>query len=216
MKGIFIKKPHGPRYEVTWDVSVVLNFLKTLFPLESLSIKMLTFKVTALIALANAPRAQTLVSLDLDNMFIEDNFVLFLFNNVLKTSRIGHNFSMKIEHFRREELCAMHTLLHYITRTKSVRKSQKVLVSFVTFKEVTTSTVARWLRCVLNLSGIDTDRFKAHSYRGASVSAAFNKGCSLKCILNTADWKSDKHFRKYYYRNYVPKKQLSFANAVLD
>ena len=67
---------------------------------------------------------------------------------------------------------------------------------------------------VLNLSGIDTDKFKAHSYRAASASAAFNRGCSLKRILDTADWSSEKNFRKFYFRQSVSKEQVSYVNAV--
>ena len=68
----------------------------------------------------------------------------------------------------------MHTLLHYIKVRQGKRLSRKVLVSYVTYKEVSNSTVARWLKCVLELSGINTETFKAHSFRAASVSAAFN------------------------------------------
>ena len=214
MKGVFVRRPYKPRYIVTWDVSCVLKFLTSLFPLESLTLKLLTFKVTALIALAAAPRAQTLVSMDLDHMVVEDKEVLFMFPHLLKNSRVGHSFTLKVEHYCKEELCAMHTLLYYIKATDSCRLSRKVLVSYVTFKPVTTSTIARWLRCVLELSGIDTDVFKAHSYRGASVSAAYSKGCSLKCILKTADWSSDKQFKKYYYRHTVQSSKVSFSNAV--
>ena len=72
-------------------------------------------------------------------------------------------------------------------------------MSYATYNKVTTGTVARWLKLVLNLSGIDTDKFKAHSYRAAFASAAFNSGCSLKRILDTADWLSEKNFRKFYF-----------------
>ena len=60
MKGLFHVIPLKPRYQFTWDVSKVLTFLSTLFPLDRLSMKMLTLKLTALIALLTAPRAQTL------------------------------------------------------------------------------------------------------------------------------------------------------------
>ena len=43
------------------------------------------------------------------------------------------------------------------------------------------------LKTVLNLAGIDTYVFKAHSYRGASVSMAVRRGCSLQQVLKTAD-----------------------------
>ena len=54
-----------------------------------------------------------------------------------------------------------------------LRKSQYVLVSYCTNSRVTNNTVARWLKEVLRLSGIDISVFKAHSFRGAAASAAF-------------------------------------------
>ena len=217
MKSVFLQKPSRPRYCVTWDVSIVLKFLKSLMPLSKLSLKLLTFKVVALLALATAPRAQTLVAMRLGKMFREQQAVVFTFDNILKTNRDGHAFSLSVEHFQDESLCAMHTLLFYIDSTKSVRKNDELIISYVTYKPVCTSTVARWLKCVLQLSGINTDIFKAHSYRGASASAAFNKGCSLNNILSTADWKSDKNFRKFYFRRSVKNnKNVSFNNAVMS
>ena len=216
MKGLFNQTPPLPKYRFTWDVSVVLRYLASLYPLESLSLKLLTLKVTALIALAAAPRAQVLVGLCLDNMLVESDSVLFTFpNTLLKSSRVGHCFSLKVEHFQEENVCAMHTLLYYIKKTERYRLSRHVLVSYVTFRNVTTSTVARWLKCVLDLSGIDTGVFKAHSYRGAAVSAAFSRGCSLNSILSTADWSTDKNFRKFYFRHTLSKDNITFANAVL-
>jgi len=215
MKGIFYKSPPKIKYSFTWDVSVVLKYLSTLFPLESLSLKLLTFKLTALIALAAAPRAQTIVSLDLDFMTIAEKCIMFDFPCLLKNSRRGHQFSLKLEHFDNESLCVMHTLLHYVKVTSSSRLSKKLFISYVTYKAVCTSTIARWLRTVLDLAGIDIGVFKAHSFRGASVSAAYNKGCSLKRVLETADWSSDKNFRKYYYRQSVSK-EVTFAEAVLS
>lgn len=214
MKGIFFENPPRPRYKMTWDVTNVLQYLSTLFPLEQLSLKLLTFKTVALIALATAPRAQTLVSLNLNHMIVNKDTVIFALPDILKTSKVGRSFSLQVEHFHRENLCALHTLLRYIKVTKSLRLSEKVFVSYVTYKPVTTSTIARWLRLVLHSSGIDTDMFKAHSYRGASASAAFSKGCSLKCILDTADWASDKKFKKFYWRQSVSDPQLSFGAAV--
>ena len=74
----------------------------------------------------------------------------------------------------------MHTLLYYIKKTASCRKSQKVFVSYVTFNAVSTCTLARWLKTVLNLAGLDTFKYKVHSYRSESTSAAYNKGRFLK------------------------------------
>lgn len=87
----------------------------------------------------------------------------------------------------------------------------------MTYKGVTSSTVARWLREVLSLSGIDSDVFKAHSFRSAAVSAAYTKGCSVSNILKTAMWNTEKNFYKFYFRNSVPDNAgVAFPRAVLS
>ena len=68
MKGVYCHRRPSPKCLFTWDVSCVLQFLSSFYPLEELSLKLLTFKVTALIALAAAPRAPTLVYMNLDDM----------------------------------------------------------------------------------------------------------------------------------------------------
>jgi len=214
MKGVFHSRPPLPRYQFMWDVSVVLKFLKSLSPLYKLSLKLLTFKVVALLALGNAPRAQTIISMDLSCMRKEGKSVVCMFPHMLKTTRLGKPYIMKIEHFQDEELCILHSMLFYIRVTKPLRKSSKVFISYVTYKEVTTSTIARWLKTVLQMSGIDTKYFKAHSFRGASTSAAFSKGCKLSDILKAADWSSDKNFRKFYLRDTI--KNNSFVNSVFS
>lgn len=217
MKGIFHVQPPAVRYKFTWDVSVVLSYLKSLYPLRELSLKMLTFKLTALIALACAPRAQTMVSLNLDCMSVERTQIVFFFPNLLKTTRSSrsNNFVLHLRHYVDEKLCVMHTLLYYLEATKSLRDSKQVLISYVSYKAVSTSTVARWLKAVLTLSGIDTDMYKAHSYRSASVSKAYLR-CSLKTILDTADWKTDKTFHKFYCRPVIASDNVSFADAVFS
>ena len=97
---------------------------------------------------------------------------------------------------------------------KMRRRSNQLLVSFVTFDSVSTSTIARWLKTVLEMAGIDVSMFKAHSFRSAAVSAAAKKNCSVKSILQTAGWKSDVNFYKFYHRQELQEKDLSFAKAV--
>jgi hypothetical protein len=49
---------------------------------------------------------------------------------------------------------------YYILKTEPKRHSRKLLVSYKTFKE-RTSTVARWLKQILDRSGIDSKHFTA-------------------------------------------------------
>ena len=121
MKGVYYKSPPRPRYRFTWDVSVVLKFLRDLYPLENLTLKLLTLKVTSLIALGSAPRAQALQSMSLDYMHVQKDCIIFSFPFGVKTSRIGHQYSLRIEHFNDEKLCAMHTLLFYLEKIKPLR-----------------------------------------------------------------------------------------------
>ena len=216
MKGLFNKIPPVPHYYSLWNVDVVLQFLRTLYPLNSLSLKMLTFKTLALVALAAAPRAQTLVAMKIDCMKTYDEKIIFVFNKMLKTSRPGRSFHTELKHFQEEQLCVMHILLAYLDKTKDVCKSNQLFFSYCSYNVVTTSTVARWLKNVLSMSGIDISVFKAHSFRGAAASAAFNKGCSVQMILKTGDWSSVRNFYKFYLRGIVSNDELSFAETVLN
>ena len=74
--------------------------------------------------------------------------------------------------------------------------------------------MARWLKTILELSGIDTSIFKAHSFRGAAASAAFHKGCSVQQILKTGDWSSVHNFYTFYLRG-SQSDDISFAEAVM-
>ena len=51
MKGIFRLKPPTPRLSSPWDVKRLLEFLATLDPLAGLTLKMLSLKLSALLAL---------------------------------------------------------------------------------------------------------------------------------------------------------------------
>ena len=77
MKGVFQSRPPCPRYLATWDVSVVLSYLRTLSPKEDLSLKEVTFKLTMLIVLVCATGADTLYKLDLQFRVFKHDGVSF-------------------------------------------------------------------------------------------------------------------------------------------
>ena len=60
---------------------------------------------------------------------------------------------------------------------------------------------------MLQLSGIDTETFSAHSIRGASTSEALRQGISM------ADWSQENTFSKFYHR---PQFNVSPGKAVLS
>ena len=76
-KGVFNCRKPSPRYSETWDVDVVLNYMKLLYPLEKISLKELTLKLVGLLALTSGQRCQTLVHLDIEGMKKTPNYYLF-------------------------------------------------------------------------------------------------------------------------------------------
>jgi hypothetical protein len=129
-------------------------------------------KTTALLALTSAQRIQTLSLMDVDNMNLTENFLSFSIQDLQKTSKFGNLKSViKIDAFHDKTICPVFTLKHYLERTEGKRKSSRLLVSYKTYQKVTSSSKARWLKRVLELSGIDVSIFQAHSFRGASSSA---------------------------------------------
>ena len=104
-------------------------------------------------------------------------------------------------------LCPVQTLRIYEQRTHALRSCDTLLVK--PHKPVTSSTIARWLRTVLEKSGIDISIFKAHSVLGAAATAASMGGITIKA----ADWSSESVFTKFYYK---PTRDASFGEAVLS
>ena len=72
----------------------------------------------------------------------------------------------------------------------SIRNNEKYL--FLThrkpFRRASTQTISRWVKNVMKISGIDTNKFKTHSTRHASTSAVFRAGLSIDTIKEAAGW----------------------------
>ena len=93
-------------------------------------------------------------------------------------------------------------MLKHINRTANLRKSKKLLISYVKpHKEVSKDTVSRWIKDVLKSSGIDINTFTSHSCRSAASSKARIVGIHMSKILSNAGWANEKTFAKYYSRD---------------
>lgn len=84
---------------------------------------------------------------------------------------------------------------------------------FKPHKEVTSSTIARWIKSVLIRSGITG--YGAHSTRSASTSAALEAGLLLKDIMNVADWSNSSTFNKFY-KKVTGSLDVSFGKTILQ
>ena len=153
MRGVFNIRPALPRYEVTWDVSIVFKFLKKLHPPQALSLKDLSHKVTTLLALLAGQRHQTLTCLNVMNMSFTQDAVKFRIGDVLKHSRPGHHIPELVfpAYEKDERLCPVKYVIQYLKVTRDLRLKEKaLLVSYIKpHKAVTTGTISRWIKKVM-------------------------------------------------------------------
>ena len=215
MKGIFEIVPPTPKYTTIWDVNIVLCYLEKLVPLDTLTLRDLSFKLIMLFALVTAQRAQTLSLMDTKNMIVNDNGYVFLLNKHLKQSSVSRKADyIEVKPYQHKELCIIETLREYLSRTSSLRGEEtKLFLSYTKpYKAVTKQTISNWLKKVLDISGIDTSVYTAHSTRAASTSAAAHKAVHIDDIIKTAGWNNATIFAKYYNKPIIG----SFSSAVLE
>lgn len=218
-KGVYRLRPSLPKYSITWDVNVVLNYLGTLFPHEQISLEQLTKKCSTLIALVTAHRVQTISKIYLKNISMYENHIIIRITDLIKTSRPGFAQPLLQLPFFNEkpEICPAKALSSYIDRTKSLRKSDSLFISFrKPHGAVTSQSISRWLKCTLQDSGVDVSIFTGHSTRHAATSRAYNRGVNVDLIRKTAGWSGNSRtFAKYYNRLIVDNNNSSdFARSI--
>ena len=217
MRGVFNIRPALPRYEVTWDVSIVFKFLKKLHPPQALSLKDLSHKVTTLLALLAGQRHQTLTCLNVMNMSFTQDAVKFRIGDVLKHSRPGHHIPELVfpAYEKDERLCPVKYVIQYLKVTRDLRLKEKaLLVSYIKpHKAVTTGTISRWIKKVMVKAGVDLSIFSPYSTRSAATSKVSGK-VQLGTILRTVGWSNEKTYARFYKKPIVD--QGAFAKAVLQ
>lgn len=202
MRGVFVLRPALPRYNVTWDVNIVLKYLKSLSPLSSLSLLQLSHKLVMLLALLSGQRGQMLHLIDIQNIHFQENSVKIVIGYMLKTSNAKRHLGEieLINYDVDKNLCVLNTLSNYLEKTETRRGSVTRL--FITSKRphkfASRDTIDRWMKSVLTMAGIDTSIFKPNSTKVASASAAHALRIPVDTILKTVGWSSESTFRKFY------------------
>ena len=201
-RGVFLQRPSLPKCGVTWDVSIVLNTLRSMAPSVDLSLLDLSRKLVTLLAILTGQRAQTLHVLNIHNITVSDSWIKLRTGELLKQSRPGYHLpELSLASYPDEpNICVVTLLRLYLNRTHELRGSagQLFISSQAPHRPVTRSTISRWIKDILRKAGIDLSIFTPHSTRAASTSAALAKNVPLHTILRTAGWSSDCSFRKYY------------------
>lgn len=221
-KGIGRLRPPLPKYNVTWNTSIVLNVIQNWFPNETLSLEILTKKLITLLALVTAHRVQTFSKINIENIEISSDSIKIKIPDQIKTSRVGSLQPILALPFYqiKPEICPGKTLLAYLEITKSLRKNHKGL--FISFKKphnvVTSQTLSRWIKNTLKECGIDVEMFSAHSTRHAATSQAHKLGISLDMIRQTAGWSGISNTFGRFYNREIPEttNSESFGITILN
>ena len=206
LKGAFQQKPPSKKLHGIWDVNQVLRFLKTFTPNSSLTLKELTHKLATLLALVTIQRKQTLLQLDISDEYLKksSNEYVFVLCKHVKQSRPNYPVPPVVipRYTADTDICPFLCLEHYIARTETLRHDSALFISTVKpHNAVGTQTMSRWIKTVLQWSGIDMDLFKPHSTRHASSTAAFDASVPLDEILKKARWSSATTFKRFYLKH---------------
>ena len=106
----------------------------------------------------------------------------------------------------------------YLPRTEIFRnvenQYEKLLISFIKpHKNVTKDTIARWIRTVLHMSGVNIAKYSAGSVRLAAASKDKAMAVPITHIMAKAGWSRETTFAKYYDKETVS--ECVFQEAVL-
>ncbi|XP_029181542.2 uncharacterized protein LOC114949304 [Acropora millepora] len=208
VKGAFERKLPSRKYYAIWDVRQVLNFLKTMSPNSSLSLMELSLKLSMLLALVSIQRKKTLLQLNINNEYLKksDEEFVFILSRHVKQSRPNYSIPPVIipRYTLDTDICPYVCLEDYIERTKSLRHDDVLLISTIKpHRAISSQTLARWIKTVLQLAGVDIDMFKPHSSRHAASIAAYQASVPLDEILQRAGWSNANTFKRFYYKHVI-------------
>lgn len=217
LKAISNARPSIPRYDTVWDASLVLNMFKQWNNNENLNLKDLSLKLISLMALTTAQRVQTFASIKICNITgVKCKEIVIPAK--LKTYKAGkYQPTLILKPYVNTKLCVLKCLNEYLSRTSTLRGTEDSL--FISIKPphvgVTSQTLSRWLKSVLELANVDTNIYKAHSFRHVSTSKAMNNNVNLDVIFSRAGWsKGSLTFARFY--NRPVDDRYKFADAVLS
>lgn len=219
VKGVFELRTPKPKYHQVWDVSVLLEFLKSKGDNHSLSLKELSQKLCALLLLVSAQRVQSVHLIKLNDITFTEFGCSIILTDKLKHTK-ANNPSLarvwKIPRYNEKELCVVKCLEEYISKTKSLRSLSECNKLFLCYVKphgaASKDTISRWMKDLLKEAGIND--YGSHSFRGATTSAMYKSGIPLDDIILAAGWSNATTFQKFY--NKPIEKKGTVSKTIMD
>ncbi|KAK4003501.1 hypothetical protein OUZ56_005261 [Daphnia magna] len=208
LNGCYNLNPPKPKYNCSWDPSIVIQFMAQLGKNESISFPSLTRKTATLLALASLLRVSELAAINFQSINFSEESVKFSLLKPRKAQHSGPLQTISIPAIPEEDCCPVHALKAYVKLTGPFRGNSNINQLFISVISphggVTANTISRWIRITLKESGVDTSVFSAHSTRGAAASKASAAGISIDEILKAGHWKTESTFSRFYKRTMEP------------
>jgi len=213
----------------TWDLSLVLNALMAapFEPLESASLKLLTWKTVFLLALASGKRRSELHALAFSKVLWKDDGTrvkLTVIPSFLAKTQLAQTpmltftvpaLAPSLGPGLEEDakLCPVRALRIYVKRTRELHIAKRLL--FVSYMpnfegDIRPATISAWIKkcvifCYEKANVRKTDAFKvkvkAHDVRALAASLAFTHHVTLKDVMEACSWASHNTFTTFYLRD---------------
>ena len=224
LKGIGNVRPPKPRYTMIWDTTLLIKYLASLNNVD-LDFQRACWKTSALLTILSGQRVSTIHKFRVSNLRLTDNLALFNITDFLKQSKPTCKPKPVVFHTypHNEHLCPVRLVQVYMEKRASLPSGAAFDAFFLTHRRphhpAAKDTIARWVKTVLHLSGVDIDIYKPHSCRSASTSHAKLAGVPLEDILRAGQWKSSDCFTTFYDRE-IERTDFTatqpFADSILD
>ena len=208
-------------------------------PIEEVSLKFLTLKLTFLLAITSARRVGDLLALSMKEPFLRvqpDRITLRADPLYLpKVASLFHrtqdiilpSFCSEPKNEKEKKfhlLDVRRCLLIYLERTKSFRRSNHLLVLHAGPRkglQASKASVSRWIREAISKAYVCTGatapiKIKAHCTRAIATSWAEKAGASWEQIRSAATWSSRHTFLKHYRVEMLSQQDLAFGRKVLQ
>ena len=168
LKGVYNNRPPKAKYHYIWDTSIVMDYLGLQIT-DAIGFKALTLTAATLLTILSGQHVSTVHKFKLSGLHFTDNTAIFsIVSDILKHSK-PHTLAQYI-HARQTQLADLQFDKLFITHQKPFHPASK-------------DSIARWIKELLTLAGINTDLFIPHSCRAAAASHAESLNFPISQIL---------------------------------
>lgn len=174
----------------TWNVAVVLEFIRSWGDIQDLPLDRLSWRTFSLVLLFSCRHIRDLVFLCIDAPFLSfsEGSVVMQLGFGLKQCRPSHRSPViRLIQSSDERLCPVAHIRAYLSVTESIRTSRALILTIPPHNAAARMTLRQWFARVLQGAGV---RASPGSSRATVASVALVHGVPENAIMQAADWAS--------------------------